>query len=215
MTSPSSRSSSATLGSGQVSGQIVFAALQQTAGRRAILRDREAFPCSVDAVRAVDAAVARTVDQVAGDVDRHTAERLSETLRRMFGRVLKELADLDNPMRTMLAVEDAMEREGVLLVWPCPLLRASRPAGPHRRRRAPGSRAAFPEIPVDALADRLSRSNQEIHSLLPRPIAGPVGAGRPTCRRWRSTRRLARPEAASTMIGASCSTTTATRTTCW
>jgi hypothetical protein len=86
--------------SDQVSGQVVFEALQQTAGRRAILRDREAFPLFVDAVKAVEPAVAQTVERVAKEVDAQTADRLSDVIRRIFGRVLRELADLDNPMRT-------------------------------------------------------------------------------------------------------------------
>ncbi len=85
--------------SDQVSGRIVFESLQQTAGRRAILRDRAAFPLFVEAVKAVEPAVAQTVEKVAQEVDAQTAERLSDVIRRIFGRVLKELEDLDNPMR--------------------------------------------------------------------------------------------------------------------
>jgi hypothetical protein len=85
--------------SDQVAGQIVFEALQQSAGRRSILRDREAFPLFIDAVKAVEPAVAQTVERVAKEVDAQTADRLSDVIRRIFGRVLKELADLDNPMR--------------------------------------------------------------------------------------------------------------------
>jgi hypothetical protein len=85
--------------SDQVSGQVVFEGLQQTAGRRAILRDREAFPLFVDAVKAVESVVAQTVERVAKEVDAQTADRLSDVIRRIFGRVLRELADLDNPMR--------------------------------------------------------------------------------------------------------------------
>ena len=58
----------------QVSGQIVFEALQQSAGRRAILRDREAFPVFLDAVRAVAPTVAAAVAQVAKEVDAATAD---------------------------------------------------------------------------------------------------------------------------------------------
>jgi hypothetical protein len=83
----------------QVSGQVVFEALQQTAGRRAILRDREAFPLFVEAVKAIEPAVAQTVERVAKEVDAQTTDRLSDVIQRIFGRVLKELADLDNPMR--------------------------------------------------------------------------------------------------------------------
>jgi hypothetical protein len=85
--------------SDQVSGQVIFEALQQTAGRRAVLRDRDAFPLFIDAVKAIEPAVAQTVERVAKEVDAQTADRISDLVRRIFSRVLKELADLDNPMR--------------------------------------------------------------------------------------------------------------------
>lgn len=84
----------------QVSGQIVFEALQQSAGRRAILRDRDAFPIFVETVRAIEPAIARVVERVKREVDTATSERLSDQLRKVFSRVLKELQDLDNPMRS-------------------------------------------------------------------------------------------------------------------
>jgi hypothetical protein len=86
--------------SDQVSGQIVFEALQQSAGRRAVLRDRDAFPVFLDAVKPIEVAVAKAIERVTREIDAQTADRLADTLRRIFGRVLRELADLDNPMRT-------------------------------------------------------------------------------------------------------------------
>lgn len=86
--------------SNQVSGQIIFESLQQSAGRRAVLRDRDTFPVFLDAVRSIEPIVAEAVTKVAREVDEQTADRLAETLRKVFGRVLKELADLDNPMRS-------------------------------------------------------------------------------------------------------------------
>ena len=91
--------------SGQVSGQIIFEALQQTAGRRAVLRDGDAFPVFRAAVQGVESAVARTVERVRQEVDEQTADRLTDAVRRIFGRVLKELADLENPMRTLLGTD--------------------------------------------------------------------------------------------------------------
>ncbi len=91
--------------SDQVSGQIVFEALQQSAGRRAVLRDRDAFPVFLDAVRVVEPAVARAIERVTKEIDAQTADRLADTVRRIFGRVLRELADLDNPMRTPVGDE--------------------------------------------------------------------------------------------------------------
>ena len=88
--------------SDQASGQIVFEALQQSAGRRAILRDRDAFPVFLDAIRAIEPAVTRAIERVAKEVDAQTADRLADAVRKIFGRVLRELADLDNPMRTPL-----------------------------------------------------------------------------------------------------------------
>lgn len=88
--------------SDRVSGMISFDALQQTAGRRALLRDREAFPVFVDTVRSVEVAVKRTLDRVAREVDEQTQERLADAVRRIFGKVLRELSDLENPMRTLV-----------------------------------------------------------------------------------------------------------------
>jgi hypothetical protein len=86
--------------------------LQQTAGRRAVLRDRDAFPVFVDALRAIEPAVTRTLDRIARTLDEQTADRLNDVVRRIFGRVLRELADLDNPMRTPVGSEPG---EGALL----------------------------------------------------------------------------------------------------
>ncbi len=88
--------------SDQVSGQIVFEALQQSAGRRAVLRDREAFPVFLDAVRTIEVALGPAIARVTKEIDAQTADRLADTVRKIFGRVLRELADLDNPMRTPL-----------------------------------------------------------------------------------------------------------------
>ena len=71
--------------SNQVSGRIVFESLQQTAGRRAILRDRGAFPLFVEAVKAIEQAVAQTVERIDREVDAETADRLSDVIRRIFG----------------------------------------------------------------------------------------------------------------------------------
>jgi hypothetical protein len=91
--------------SGQVSGMVVFEALQQTAGRRALIRDREAFPVFRDALQSIEPAVMRTLERVRHEVDTATADRLADTVRKPFGRVLKELADLENPMRTLVGEE--------------------------------------------------------------------------------------------------------------
>ncbi|CAN5810159.1 hypothetical protein BH24ACT5_BH24ACT5_01520 [soil metagenome] len=90
---------------GQVSGRVSFEPLRQSAGRRAILRDDDIFPVFRDAVGAVEPVIAKAVDRLRRDVDAATTERISDALRDVFGRVLRELADLENPMRTLVGDE--------------------------------------------------------------------------------------------------------------
>lgn len=85
--------------SGQVSGRISFEALQQSAGRRAIIRDDDAYPVFLDGVTSVAPAVQAMAERVRAEVDRDTSDRVSEEIRRVFASVLRELDDLDNPMR--------------------------------------------------------------------------------------------------------------------
>ena len=118
----------------------MFAALQQTAGRRAVLRDRDAFPVFVDAVKAVEPAVRRATEKLAQEVDAQSAVRLAETLRRVFGRVLKELADLDNPMRTQVGDEPGA---GGLFEEPG----AEGPAPTKNGSRGPSAPPGVPELP--------------------------------------------------------------------
>jgi hypothetical protein len=92
--------------SDQVSGQIAFDGLVQTAGRRAIVRDRDAFPVFLDAVRRIAPLVQRAVERVTQQVDEDVATRVSDAVRRIFGRVLKELSDLENPMRSLVGDQE-------------------------------------------------------------------------------------------------------------
>ena len=100
---------------GHLAGEVVFPGLQQTAGRRAILRDREAFPIFTAAVQGVVPTLRRHIERVSEEVDQRTADRLHSTIRRVFGSVLKELDDLDNPMRSAVGHEPG---EGGMLVEP-------------------------------------------------------------------------------------------------
>ena len=75
---------------GQVSGQIVFEALQQTAGRRAVLRDRDAFP--VFRRRRASRRGRWSPERSSGSAARSTSRpptALSDAVRRIFGRVLQ------------------------------------------------------------------------------------------------------------------------------
>jgi len=160
--------------SDQVSGQVVFGALQQTAGRRAILRDRQAFPLFVDAVKAIEPAVAQAVERIAKEVDAQTADRLSDVIRRIFDRVLKELADLDNPMRAPGSSEPG---QGGLLEPEYRGTEESSPEGPHNPVSDLGDLLLTPRDPVSPDAD-LNRARPDrpgsshLPTLAPDPSPG-------------------------------------------
>ena len=158
---------------GQVGGQIIFEPLLQSAGRRAVLRDRDAFPVFVDAVRSIEPAVTKSVAKVAREVDDQTADRMADTLRRVFGRVLRELADLDNPMRTPIGDEPGGDLLGPTTGRPSSP-NGSGPGGPGDRERPD-----LPELdPLDPVDDQSPRgggsgSDRNRSSALPSVLADP------------------------------------------
>jgi hypothetical protein len=157
----------------QVSGQIVFESLQQSAGRRAVLRDRDAFPLFVDAVKAIEASVERTVARVAREVDALTTDRLADQIRRIFGRVLKELADLDNPM---VAPGGALPGDGGLFENGSPANNGSErgsdgsPAPRDEDLLIPPSDPIAGRSPVEPRSDRTGSSR--LPTVLPDPKPG-------------------------------------------
>ena len=102
--------------SDQVAGRITFERLLQTAGRRGILLDREVYPVFRTAVHEVEPYVTTTLSRLAEESEREVSDRVSEAVRRIFGRVLRELSDLENPMRSWIGTEDGDGAEMQLLV---------------------------------------------------------------------------------------------------
>jgi hypothetical protein len=163
--------------SDQVSGLVAFEALQQSAGRRAVLRDREAFPVFLDAIRSIEPAVARTLERVAREVDVDVAGRLNEAVRRIFGRVLKELDDLDNPMRTAIGTQPGQGAVLGEITEPERLLQERERAEPSETRPEIPSidELVPPATPADDVAAEAppqaqpSRRSKSLPTLLPDP----------------------------------------------
>jgi len=99
----------------------------------------------VDAVKAVETAVAQTLERVSREVDAQTADRLSDAIRKIFNRVLKELADLDNPMRSAVGSEQG---DGALFAAP-----SARGAIEHQDDRAPTDIGQLLDRPVDPVRE--------------------------------------------------------------
>ena len=190
--------------SDQLSGLVAFEALQSTAGRRAILRDREAFPVFLDAMAAIEPLVERTLERVARAVDSEQAQRLAGTLRRVFGRVLKELADLDNPMRSALGSEP-----GEAACSARPTVR------PQRRLAATAMTPPTTSCPASPSLRRHSRAPKRSTTMPTTCRRDPTVPAAVRCPAWSRTRSPVRRAPASTPTSAWCSTTTATPTFCW
>ncbi|MDQ3641011.1 MAG: hypothetical protein M3450_05980, partial [Actinomycetota bacterium] len=97
---------------------------------------------------AVEPPIHRAIEKLAHEVDARAADRLAETLRRVFGRVLKELADLDNPMRTPVGHEPG---DGALFE-PAPLERTTASANGSTGPENPPEVPELPEL-EDSAAD--------------------------------------------------------------
>jgi anti-sigma regulatory factor (Ser/Thr protein kinase) len=112
--------------SGQISGQIAFEALQQSAGRRAVIRDDDAFPVFREAITSIEAVVSKTLEKLRHEIDEATADRMSDIVRKLFGRVGHH--DGAAPTQPVTAPADPAGRP-----HPRP---GTQPLRPRRRRRA-------------------------------------------------------------------------------
>ena len=166
--------------SDQISGHVVFDGLQQASGRRGVLFD-SAFGIFVDALRAVEPTVTKALERVNRDVDARQADRLADTIQRIFKRVLDELSDLDNPMRTPLG---ALPGDGALLE---PVAPPSAPGSNGDTAPAEGlpplsdleERAPDLAEPLPDQAPNSARPDQTRNRSLPRLEPDPApGAGR-------------------------------------
>ena len=180
--------------SGHLSGRVSFEPLRQSAGRRAILRDDEIYPVFRDAVRSVEPVLTRAIERVRRDLDVATAERLGDALRQVFGRVLRELADLDNPMRTLVGDEPDAGVDGIAPPPP-------RPGSDERSDPQPS-------------IENLDRSTHRLASRR-RPARAAATIVNGICRPSHPTPRQVTGGAGSMPTRAPCSTTSNTPTSSW
>jgi hypothetical protein len=162
----------------RAAGEVRLEGLAQTAGRRAMLR--EAFTMLVDAVRAIEPAVARSLERVARQVDERSAERLSEDAH-LMGRAPDEPSEADPAMRTLVRLTGGA---GEAAAEPVPEVPArAAPAPPEVNGHGhtaspsaldqPGWQRFRPEVtPPPPAGWRLRRRSQPLPPLLPDPAPG-------------------------------------------
>jgi hypothetical protein len=88
---------------GQVQGEVIFPALEQTTGRKGIVRDAGRFPLLVQALQELEAPLLADLQRLTQEYRERVDRELFLRLRAIFTHVLRELDDLENPLRTRVA----------------------------------------------------------------------------------------------------------------
>ncbi len=85
--------------SGQVQGEVIFAGLEQTTGRKGVVRDADRFPLLAKAIQDLETGVSAELKRLTEEHRARSDRELFLRLREIFAQVLRELNDLENPLR--------------------------------------------------------------------------------------------------------------------
>lgn len=129
----------------QVQGEAIFPALEQTTGRKGVVRDAERFPLFVRALQDLEAALTAELTHLAQEHRERMERELFLRLREIFTRVLRELHDLENPLRAPVADRAGEPGPGEAGQEPIP-------GGDRPRGGAGGEMPAAPEVEPEAPA---------------------------------------------------------------
>jgi hypothetical protein len=137
--------------SGQVQGEVIYPGVEQTTGRKGVVRDADRFPLLVKALRDLEEGLSAELARLTQEHRERADRELFVRLREIFTQVLRELNDLENPMRN--AVSDPGGAVGPGGTEPG--------RAPHPERSPDGSRAgAGNESPVNADTSSVSRQRR-------------------------------------------------------
>lgn len=101
--------------SDQVQGEIRFAAIKQTTGRRGIQHDRRVFPVFAGAVQGVEAELRSRIERLNREQESQVDARLGKAIREAFKKALSEIEALSTAgLRVKIADPAGPEREGTL-----------------------------------------------------------------------------------------------------
>lgn len=101
--------------SDQVQGEIRFAAIRQTTGRRGFQHDRRAFPLFATAVQAIEVDLADRLDRFNREQESQADTKLSRAVREAFRKALSEIEALSTAgLRVKIADPAGPESAGTL-----------------------------------------------------------------------------------------------------
>ncbi len=87
---------------GQVQGEVIYPALVQTTGRKAIVRDTPSFPVLMDAIHGLEERLTAELHRITREHQERTDRETFLRLREIFAQVMRDLRDFENPMRAGL-----------------------------------------------------------------------------------------------------------------
>lgn len=137
--------------SGQVQGEVIYPGVEQTTGRKGVVRDADRFPLLVKALGDLEEGLSAELKRLTQEHRERTDRELFVRLREIFAQVLRELNDFENPMRT--AVSDPGGPVGAGGTEPA---RAPRPD----RSQDGGGAGAGTQSPVNPDTPSVSRQRQ-------------------------------------------------------
>ncbi|MCX5732719.1 MAG: ATP-binding protein [candidate division NC10 bacterium] len=84
---------------GQIQGEVIFPALEQTTGRKGVVRDAGRFPLLERTLQELEVALTAELKRLAEEHRERSDRELFLRLREIFKHVLRDLDDLENPLR--------------------------------------------------------------------------------------------------------------------
>ncbi|HCW50646.1 MAG TPA: hypothetical protein DGR79_01035 [Clostridiales bacterium] len=101
--------------SDQVQGEVRFAALKQTTGRRGVQHDRRVFPLFVAAVQEVERDLVRRIERLNREQESLVDAKLTRAIRQAFRKALSEIEALSaTGLKVKIADPAGAEAEGTL-----------------------------------------------------------------------------------------------------
>jgi anti-sigma regulatory factor (Ser/Thr protein kinase) len=88
---------------GQVQGEVIYPALEQTTGRKGIVRDAPSFAILAGALRGLEDGLNEELRRITQEHRERMDREMFLRLREIFAQVMRELRDFDNPMRVSVS----------------------------------------------------------------------------------------------------------------
>jgi len=126
--------------SDQVEGEIRFSQLRPSTTRQGVVRDSRKFPAFVGAMKSIEPRVIDEVSRLTKEHEERISRQVLTQLRGIFSKILRELEDVESPVRVAFRTRFGEEGTGQVID------ELDRVPSGHRKRRGKGK--GKPTLPV-------------------------------------------------------------------